>query len=384
MKDIQNSLKVNYDVALNQERSFQTQVAKLQGVTLDMGQRGIQYGILQREADTNRTLYDGLLQRYKEIGVAGGISTNNISIIDRADTPQRPSKPKPLLNLAAAALAGLGLGILLALVCELLDESIAAPEDLETKLGIPTLGSVPKLPKGEMPLAALEDPRSAFSEAYYSVRTALQFSTINGAPSSLVVTSSRPSEGKSTTALAIARNFARVTPRVLLVDGDMRNPSLHRLVSVDNSKGLSNVLTGHLRIQDAVAQTDTPSLHFIPCGPLPPNPAELLAGDRLKRFLDEALQLYDMVVIDGPPVLGLADAPTLAAAVAGTIFVIESRGTRRGLARTAIQRLRVGNARLLGGVLTKFDAKRASYGYGSDYAYAYDYNYGSKPQIKGS
>jgi succinoglycan biosynthesis transport protein ExoP len=381
---IQNSLEINYTVALNQEKAFEAQVHKLQGNTLDMDQRTIQYGILQREADTNRTLYDGLLQRYKEIGVAGGISTNNVSIVDRAEVPVKPSKPRPALNLILAAVVGVGLGVVLAFALELLDESIAMPEDIEAKLGLPLLGSVPKLSKGETPLGALADERSAFSEAYYSIRTALQFSTAQGAPSTVLITSSRPSEGKSTTALAVAKNFARIGVNVLLVDGDMRNPSMHRLMAADNSKGLSNVLTGALSVEQAAIPTDIQGLSFIPCGPLPPNPAQLLASEGLAVFLEEALKTYAMVVIDGPPVLGLADAPTLAAVVEGTVFVVESKGTRRGLGKIAVQRLLTGRGRLLGGILTKFDAKQSTYGYGAGYAYAYDYNYGEKPKLGSS
>jgi succinoglycan biosynthesis transport protein ExoP len=164
----------------------------------------------------------------------------------------------------------------------------------------------------------------------------------------------------------------------------MRNPSVHRQLGLENTRGLSNVLIGALSIQDAIYPTDEATLSVLPCGPLPPNPAELLAGDGLKRFLDAALEIYSMVVIDGPPVLGLADAPTLAAAVAGTVFVVESNGTRRGLGRTAVQRLQLGKARILGGVLTKFDVKKSAYGYSAGYAYAYEYNYGAKPQLKGS
>jgi succinoglycan biosynthesis transport protein ExoP len=381
MRDVQASLKVNYDVALSQEKSFEAQVSKQQGATLDMGQRSIQYGILQREADTNRTLYDGLLQRYKEIGVTGGIASNNISVVDPAETPRIPAKPNPLLNMALAALVGLGLGVMAALIFELMDESIATPEDLQNKIGLPLLGSVPKLAKGQVPLDSLADPRSPFSEAYYSIRTALQFSTGQGAPSSMLITSSRPSEGKSTTALAIARNFASIGMKVLLVDGDMRNPSMHRHMGIENTRGLSNLLTGSMSVLEASHATDVPGLSFIPCGPLPPNPAELLASEQLQRFIAQATKDFGLVVIDGPPVMGLADAPALAAATAGTIFVVEARGTRRGLAKTAIQRLLLGRARLLGGVLTKFDAKRASYGYGAGYAYAYDYNYGAKPRL---
>ena len=377
--NIRNSIRNQYEIAANQERSLQAQVAGLTGEVLDLRDRSIQYNILQRELDTTRTLYEGLLQRYKEVGVTGGVTTNNISIVDAATPPRKPSKPNMLLNMALAALLGLGLGALAALVLEALDETLATPDDVEKKLGVPVLGVVPLLDKGETPAAALADIRSGFSEAYYSLRTALQFSTPDGAPSSLLVSSARPAEGKSTTAYAVALNLARVGKRVLLVDGDLRNPSMHRVVGVENERGMSNLLSGSADLAAVVQRTQQENLFFIPCGPLPPNPAELWGGERLHQFLSESRNSFDHVVIDGPPVLGFADAPMLAAAVNGTLFVLESRGTRRGQARGALRRLQVGRAHLLGAVLSKFSAKSTSYG---GYDYAYDYHYGAEADEK--
>ncbi len=373
--NIRNSIRDQYIVAANQERSLTSQINSLKADVLDLRGRTIQYNILQREVDTSRTLYDGLLQRYKEVGVTGGVTTNNISIVDRADPPLKPSSPKLLLNLAAAMLIGLGLGVLAAFVLEALDESLASPDDVEAKLGIPVLGAIPLLAKGETPAAAIANLRSAFSEAYYSLRSALQFSTPDGAPGSLLITSARPAEGKSTTSFALAQNFARSGKRVLLVDGDLRNPSMHRVVGVDNERGMSNLLSGSASLDAVVHPTGIDNLSFISCGPLPPNPAELWGGDRIRTFLDEALSRFDHVVIDGPPILGFADAPILAATVGGTLFVLESKGTRRGQAKGAVRRLRMGSARLLGVVLTKFDARATSYG---GYDYSYDYNYGAQ------
>jgi capsular exopolysaccharide synthesis family protein len=380
--NIRSSIQSQYQIAANQERSLQAQVSGLTGDVLDLRDRSIQYNILQRELDTTRTLYEGLLQRYKEVGVTGGVTANNISIVDIAAPPQKPSKPGMVLNMALAALLGLGLGALAALVLEALDETLATPDDVEKKLGFPVLGVVPLLEKGETPLDALADIRSGFSEAYYSLRTALQFSTPDGAPSSLLVTSARPAEGKSTTAYAIALNLARVGKRVLLVDGDLRNPSMHRVVGVENERGMSNLLSGSADLAGVVQPTRQENLFFISCGPLPPNPAELWGGDRLRQFLAETRNNFDHVIIDGPPVLGFADSPMLAAAVSGVLFALESRGTRRGQARGALKRLQVGRAHLLGAVLTKFSTKSAAYGYGG-YDYAYDYHYGAEPEAKG-
>lgn len=372
--NIRASIRNDYTVALRQEQALRARVAGLTGDVLDLRSRSIQYNILQREVDTSRTLYDGLLQRYKEVSVTGNIATNNVSIVDPALAPKAPSSPSLMLNLVIATLLGLGLGVFAALALEILDETLATPDDVEAKLKAPVLGVVPALTKGETPRDALADPRSPFTEAYQSLRTALQFSTPNGTPASLLVTSSRPAEGKSTTAYAIARSLARTGKRVLLIDGDLRNPSMHRTLGVHNDTGMSHLLSGSATLDSVIHKTTEEFLSFIPCGPLPPNPAELWGGDRVRALLAEMTGEFDNVVIDGPPVLGFADAPLLAASVLGSVFVLESRGTRRAQARGALRRLLVGNARMLGVVLTKFDTRAANYG---AYNYAYDYDYGS-------
>jgi len=370
---IRTSIQGEYNVAVERERVLAAQVNGLKAEVLDLRSRSIQYNILQREVDTSRTLYDGLLQRYKEVGVTGGVTTNNISIIDGAQEPTRPSGPRIVFNMALAALAGLTLGVVAAFLLEALDETLATPDDVESKLGMPVLGVIPILDKGMSPRSALEDIRSSFSEAYYSLRTALQFSTPNGTPAVMLVTSSQPAEGKSTTAFTTALNLSRIGKRVLLVDGDLRNPSMHRVVGVDNEKGMSNVLAGASTMDEVINTTAYADLSFIPCGPLPPNPADLWGGQRLRAFLEEARSRFDHIVIDGPPVLGFADAPVLSTAVDGTLFMVESKSTRRGQARGALRRLSMGRGRVLGIVLTKFDTKTTQYG---GYDYAYDYNYG--------
>lgn len=375
---VRQSIQSEYQFALRQEQELASQVATLKGGVMDLRGRSIQYNILQREVDTNRSLYDGLLQRYKDIGVAGGIGANNISIVDRAQIPGSPYKPNLMNNLAMALGVGLLIGLAAAFGLESLDETIKVPEDIEGKLGMPLMGAIPMLEKGMSVEEAMADARSGLSEAYYSVRTALQFSTNDGVPRSLLVTSARPSEGKSTTATALARNFAKLGMNVLLIDGDLRNPSLHRILQADSGAGITNYLTGSATMLELVQATDQPNLSFIPCGPLPPNPAELLAGATIRAIIAEAEANFDLLIIDGPPVMGLADAPLLASAVAGTVLVIEAGQTRRGLAKSALRRLALGNARILGGILSKFNVRNASYGYGYGYGYAYSYDYGNK------
>ena len=361
---IKARMKAEYDSALTQETLLREQLRQLKVESLDLQNRSIQYNILQREVATNRELYDGLLQRYKEIGVAGGVSSNNISIVDRGESPKGRFKPRLSLNLAIALLLGLMLGVLLALLLEYLDDTVKTPEDVEKKLRLVHLGVIPKLDKDMKPGDALKDLRSGFAEAYRSVRTALQFSTESGVPAVLVVTSTQPGEGKSTTALSLARNFALLGKRVLLIDADLRNPSLHRLFGIDNGMGLSNCLSGAAKPGQCIQRLGDAGISIMPSGPLPPNPAELLASARMTSLLTQGQERFDQVIIDAPPVLGLADAPILGNLAHGTLLVVESGCSRVGAVQSAIKRLLGARARLLGAVLTKFDARVAGYGYG--------------------
>lgn len=373
LRNIRASVKSEYDAAQAQESLLLGKIDALRSQTLDVDNRSIQYNILKREVDTNRQLYDAMLQRYKEIGIASGVGTNNVSIVDRALPPTSRYKPNLPLNLAIGLLLGAMLGVLAAFVLEFMDQTLKTPQDVEQRLRLSVLGIIPRLKKQEVPAQALRDLRSAFSEAYRSVRTALQFSTDTGVPKVLLVTSAGPSEGKSTTAWSLARNFAQLGKRTLLIDGDLRNPSLHRVAEVRGEIGLSNLLSGAANIHEAVQETDDPRLKIVLAGPLPPNPAELLAGSKLISLLTVAAESYDQVVIDGPPVLGLADAPILANASAGTLLVVEAGKTRIQAAQVAVKRLLVARARIIGVVLSKYAAQQhgAGYGYGSYGYYAY-------------
>jgi capsular exopolysaccharide synthesis family protein len=373
LRNIRASVRSEYTAAQGQENLLLSKIDALRNQTLDVDNRSIQYNILKREVDTNRQLYDALLQRYKEVGIASGVGTNNVSIVDRALPPNSRFKPNLPLNLAIGLLLGAMLGVLSAFVLEFMDQTLKTPQDVEQRLRLSVLGIIPRLKKQEVPAQALRDLRSAFSEAYRSVRTALQFSTDSGVPRVLLVTSAGPSEGKSTTAWSLARNFAQLGKRTLLIDGDLRNPSLHKVAEVRGEIGLSNLLSGAANINEAVQDTDDPRLKIVLAGPLPPNPAELLAGSKLISLLTVAAESYDQVVIDGPPVLGLADAPILANASAGTLLVVEAGRTRIQAAQMAVKRLLVARARIIGVVLSKYTAQHhgAGYGYGSYGYYAY-------------
>lgn len=367
---VTGALTENYTAAVSRERALRERVSALKSGVLDFRQRSIQYNILQRDVDTNRQLYDALLQRYKEIGVAGGVGVNNISIVDTAELPGAPSSPRLLLNMLAALFAGIALGALAALLLEQLDQGIVDPGEVEGTFGTPLLGTIPATTDHSV-LEAFTDRKSALSEAYVSLQTNLAFTTTHGLPRVIGVTSSQASEGKSTTSYALAHSIARSGHRVVLVDADMRSPSVHHWFDVANTVGLSNYLTGNDSLNEMVQPTRFERMSFMTAGPQPPSAPELLSGERMDEFLEALLAKFDHVIIDAPPVMGLADAPLIASRVEGTLFVIESGRTHREMARVSLGRLRAANAALLGIVLTKFDARRSSYGYGYEYGYEY-------------
>lgn len=369
---VTDSLQTDYLRATQREKMLSAKVAGLKEDFLDLRRRSIQYNIFQQEVDTNQALYDGLLQRFKEIGVAGGVGVNNIAVVDRADVPQEPSSPRLVLNFLIAIVAGLALGFGGAFAFDQFDETIGDPGELQRRLGLPLLGTVPKIEKGT-PQDALKDRKSDLVDAYLAVQTTLSFATENGIPRVFSVTSTRPAEGKSTTALALATMLARSGRRTILIDGDMRSPSVHQLAGVDHNRGLSNYLAGDDAIEGLVLSMEDMGIDIMTAGPIPPNAAELLTSNRLSLMVERLLGTYDQIVIDSPPVLGLADAPLIGMQVDGVVYAIEAHGIRAGQAKTALARLISANVRILGGVVTKYNPQKAYDGYN----YNYEYKYGS-------
>ncbi len=375
VKIIKASFKAAYESSKSQEAQMTKQIDALKTEVLDLQGRSIQYNILKREVDSNRSLYDGLLQRYKEVDIAGGTGSNNVFIVDSAELPDSPSSPNMSRALLLSFALGLGAALAGSYVLERLDDSVGSPDELERISSLATLGIIPKIDAVKSVEAELADPRSALSEAYRSLCTALQFSTETGLPKSLFVTSSGPSEGKSITSVAVSRHFAAMNLKVLLVDGDLRNPSLHVKLGLDNSIGLSNYLTGGCTPPEAMQRTSLPNLAFMASGPLPPNAADLLSSSRLLSLLSIGAEIFNLIVIDGPPIMGLADAPLLSNASAATIFVVGAGQARIGQVRGSLRRLQMARSPVIGVVLTKFDAKNAGYGYGYGYGYG-DHAYG--------
>ena len=355
------------------ESLLQAQIAKLQSRLLDYQGRSIRYNILKRESDTNRQLYDGLLQRYKEIGVSGDFN-DNVSVLDRAQ-PGALYRPRVLLNLLAGLLAGLVLGLGLAFLLEQLDDTLKVPEDLERQLQVPLLGIVPRVPPDEFD-AALLAPKSSLSEAYRSLRTALQYATETGVPRVLMVTSSQAGEGKSTTSQVLAMQFAQLGQRVLIMDVDLRKPTLEQRFGLPEGPGLTDYLKGKLGAEVPIRPAQ-PNVWVITAGAVPSNPAELLATPRFRALVKSAAGKFDQVILDCPPLLGLADVPTLTACADGALLVVAAGETRAGVVRASLKRLAATRVPLLGAVLVRFDARAAGYGYGYGYNYANHRYYGA-------
>lgn len=374
---VKSSVRQTYEAAAQREDALAQQVDRLKTGFLDFRRRSIQYNIYQREVDTNRQLYDALLQNYKQVGVAGGVGINNISIVDSAELPQTPSSPKVALILALSVVAGLLIGSAIALILEQADQGVNDPSQVEAMFGYPLLGAIP-LVKDEDPKDALRDVKSQIMEAYRSVQLNLSFATDHGMPRTLAVTSSRPSEGKSTTIYALAQLLARLQRSVVLVDADMRIPNAHRIAGLKNERGLSNYLVGENDLHDMIQPTDIPKLSVLTSGPIPLNAPELLAGDRFPALLLELGKHYDHVLVDAPPVLGLADTPLIGSRVEGTIFVIEAHTTERSLIQDAVGRMNTTRAKIFGIVVMKFNNRRSD----RDYAYSssYSYSYGTAKQ----
>ena len=370
------SVKAQFDAAKRQEDQLRGRLQDTRKEVLVAQDKGVDLSLLKREVDTNRQIYDNLLQRLKEVGVTSGVTASNISIVDRATAPLFPFKPNLTTNAGIGLAVGLLLGLGLVFLREHMDDSVKHADEVEALFGVPLLGFIPRLKKSKRKAEAIametvDDPRGSFAESYRSMRTALQFSTSDGAPRRLMVSSSVAGEGKSTTALALAVNFAQLGKRVLLVDADMRNPSLHKALGIANDHGLSNYLSGEGSRESLIRAGVIHNLSVMTAGPMPPSPVDLLMGPRLLRLLDKAEEMgFDQVIIDSPPVLGIADALVLGNQIQSILFVVQAGSTRRSSVRDALRRLRTAGLLPLGIALTRTTSEHGHY-YGYEGYYGY-------------
>jgi capsular exopolysaccharide synthesis family protein len=375
--------------------------------------RAVQYNILKREVDTNKQLYEGLLQRLKEAGVSAGMNASNIRVVDTAVPPTRPVRPRPILNLSLALLFGLCFGVGTAFLQEHLDNTLKNSADVERILRVPALALIPSqesLLYGNGSVYGLVGKsssshhrangngngssahivkasgktwiridgngtqHSALSEAFRGLRTSVLLSSAGRPPRSLTFVSAEPGEGKTTVAGNLSISLAQLGKRVLLVDGDMRRPCVHKLFNIeDHAAGLVNFLAGEEGWSHLVRPTGVPNLDCLICGPVPPNPSELLSSDRMQQLLVEAMREYQFVLIDAPPLLNVTDGRILATMVDGAVLVVRGGITPQELAQQAHFHVRDVGARLIGVVLNDVDVRHHGY-YQNYYSYGYGEN----------
>ena len=360
------SVRSEYQAALAEENALKAKVAQLTDNVQAERSRSVPYNILQRELDTNRTLYAGLLERYNDVSVSRDFDTPQAVIVDEGQIPTAPFSPNVPRNLILGLLLGLGLGAALAYLFHYLTDSIKTADDVRSTLRLPVLGVIPVKSKGEDFAVELSDPKSHLSEAHASLVTALQFATNSGFPRSLLITSSIPSEGKSTTSYVLASQLAKLGKRVVLVDADLRKPSF--IVAGEADTGLSKLLTTNEHVDEHVLRTKFENLFLLPCGHVPPNPSQLLNSKRGKHIMDELTARFDCVIVDGPPSFGLSDAALIGSICTGVLYVVESGKVRKKMAKDVVGELVASNNVILGVALTKYKTTGSRYGYGYSYS----------------
>lgn len=370
--DVKATVRNAYVVALNQENALSAELAAITGDKLVEQDKQVEYGVLVREAAALNDQLRALLARYNELSSAANIESSTIAKLDPALVPSSPVSPRMGLNMGLALVFGLALAGGLAVLREILDDRIRSLEDIEEKIGLALLGHTPQIEKGD--LAEQENNRfSALMEAYSSIRAAVDFTLPRGR-NVIQVTSSQASEGKSTTSVILAELFGSLGRKVLLVDADLRRPSIAGMLDMQRPKiGLVEVLLGHVEFKDAIVKGVHDNLDILPVGEIPPNPAEILASEEMRDFVEKYRHEYSLIIFDSCPVMGLADAPLIARVVDSTIFVLEANKVPFGQVRAAVRRIRAAGGNISGVVITKFRALEAGQSY--DYQYAY-YQYG--------
>lgn len=403
MAVIQNIVD-NYDSARHNVDYLSKAIDQQRALMNEMQRKSVHYNILKRTVDSDRELYQGMLQRMKEAQVSAGLNASNIRVVDGAIVPKGPVKPRIALNLALGLILGLGLGVGLAFFQEYLDKTLKTSDDVERLLRLPSLGILPKFAlngngahgnghlKGEsqegklIPLGANGNGHHApaiqtaadVTEAFRSLRTSILLSA-SPVPKLLLITSALPSEGKTTTALNLGATLASLNTRVVVVDCDMRRPAVHRSAGVENKPGFVQCLTGHCQVKDAVLPVPgVENLFVVPCGPIPPNPAEILSSHMTGELLQKLREQFEFVLVDSPPILSVADSRVLATLTDAAILVTRAHSTPYDVVRRARSLLYGANSRILGVALNDVDLHRDGYyGYaGGNFGYGYGYGYG--------
>jgi succinoglycan biosynthesis transport protein ExoP len=378
---INKSLEIQKEVAIAKERSLQNALEVAKRDVMGLNKKAIEYGVLKREVDSNRQLYDMILQRAKETSLTSGLKSTNIFIVDLAEIPRAPIKPQVRRSVTMAAILSLMAGLGLALFVQYLDNTIHSPDEVRRYLNVPFLGPVGLANSNGRSfvseLAVLREPKSKFSESLRTVRTNVVFSLIEPEQKTLMISSPGPMEGKTFIASNLAVMLAKMGRRVLLVDADMRKPRVHKIFNTSCGPGLSNVVLHKCSVKEAIRGTRLKSLKLLPAGTIPPNPSELLGSRSMVKVIDELKAYFDYLIFDTPPILAVTDAAVLGGMLDGTILVIKASETTRQCARRTIEQLLGINARVMGVVLNQVNFQKDPY---YNYYYKYDYYYTNEGQ----
>lgn len=371
-----------------------------------LAEKLVQYNILKHDAESNKELYDGLLQKLKEAGISAGLRTSNIRIVDPALVPSTPTRPQKARNILLAFLVGIVGGIGLAFFREYLDNTVKSPDDIEALTGLPSLTVVPafananghhqlakvsrhigigaKRDESRVEVISVQHPKSMVSEAFRALRTALLLSQADRPPQVILMTSALPQEGKTTAASNLAITLAQLGDRTLLIDADLRKPGVRTALNlpIGRELGLSSYLAGVSPLHDVIVPHESiENLDAIPTGPIPPNPADLLSSRRMGEAIEDLRKQYKFIVIDSPPIMAATDAVILSALTDGVLLVVWSGGTPKEAFTRSRDLLSAVKGRLLGVILNAVDSSAPDYYYSYRY-YPYSYGYGEAEEAK--
>lgn len=369
-------LKQQRDFLKAQENSFLAQQEAKRNEALKLNAKELEYLNLEREVRTNQELYNTLLTKVKEISLVGDADLNNIRIVEPADMPMFPLKSStkdPKVIMALAGVLGLFLGLGYAFLLERLENTIRTPDDIAQYLGLPVLGIIPRIPKAKKDrptLVVASNPKSPSAEAYRNLRTNIIFSNNESPSKTIMITSAGPGEGKSITSANLALALAKAGKNVVIIDADLRRPMLHQVFKVNRNSGLSSVLEGEISISDAIIKTDEPNLSIIPAGKLPKDSAEILGSDKMKEVINYLKNLYDIIIFDSAPILGMSDSVILSAEADKTVMVIRANLVSRRALQMAVANLEQIGIMVYGVVLNDVNVKRDRY-YHEYYRYYY-------------
>lgn len=394
-------MKAKMMSAESEEQKLKEELDQQKSLAFELSKRQVQYNVLNREITTSRELLENVLKQIKETSLAVESNASNVSVVDKAVVPLSPSYPRKSLTLLVGLGAGLGIGLMLALLLNYLDNTVRTPDDVVNVFRTASLGVVPSFDiegvgvrppsagdqsssssdplspslaakDGLLPVVFLQDPRSLAAEAYRTIRTGILLSQAGEPPRSILITSGQPSEGKTTSSVNLAVSLASNGSRVMLIDADLRRPSLHKGLGLPNQgPGLTEVITGQASLESVIRSDVMKRLSVITAGAIPPNPAELLGSVEMQELLLKLGEMYDFVLIDSPPVLAVTDSVVLSRYVDGVVLVVRGAATPRRVVQDAKNRLQHVGARVLGIILNDVNIRGGDYYYYNRYYYSY-------------